>query len=346
MERLTTASDLLTEPDPGPTCWLIEDLIVASSIVAFVSRWKTTKSYALLDMAISIVTGRPLFGALKVPQPGPVLYVCEESGRHALHRRLSALCRGRAIEPAELDQLVLSANERVKLDNPRWQNEILEAIHGRDYSLIVFDPLARMKAPTRNESAQNEMAEAIEFLRLLRHTMGEEGGAVGFVHHLGHQGEHMRGSSDLESVWESRIAWRRDGHSSVVTLNAEHREAESGDPVSYRIAWNHDTRSMRFNLETDTLDQNVANYLRAHPGASANEVCDELGGKRRNVLAAVKRYREQGGSHPGEPPGNHPVEAPLGGGSHPRPFRGGGTTTEAPGSQPREPLDSEAEGER
>ena len=43
------------------------------------------------------------------------------------------------------------------------------------------------------------MAALIEFLRILR---DETSAAVAFVHHTGHQGEHMRGSSDLESAFQ------------------------------------------------------------------------------------------------------------------------------------------------
>lgn len=105
---LIDAADLLAEPDPGPTPWLVEDLIVDQALLAAVGQWKTTKSYGLLDVAISIVTGRPAFGQLEIPEPGPVVFVIEESGRAALWRRLDALTRGRAIPREELRGLHLS----------------------------------------------------------------------------------------------------------------------------------------------------------------------------------------------------------------------------------------------
>ena len=97
-EWLIDAADLLAQPDPGPTPWLVENLIVDAALVACVGRWKTTKSYGLLDLCIAIATGRRAFGALKTNQ-GAVVFVNEESGKAALWRRLDALCRGRAIDP-------------------------------------------------------------------------------------------------------------------------------------------------------------------------------------------------------------------------------------------------------
>jgi hypothetical protein len=218
------AAALLAEPDPGPTPWLVDQLIVDRALVAVVGRWKTTKWYGVLDLCIAVATGRPAFGTFAVPEPGPVVFVNEESGKAALWRRLDALCRGRAIDPEELrGRLFVAPNAGVKLDDEEWQDRIcgLYALRPR---LIVFDPLARMKAPTRDESAQKEMAGVVEFMRDLRERHET---TVLFVHHTGHQGEHMRGSSDLESAWETRLRWKRDGQASVVTVESEHREAEA-----------------------------------------------------------------------------------------------------------------------
>jgi RecA-family ATPase len=206
---LIDAADLLAEPDPGPTPWLVQDLIVDRAIIAAVGRWKTTKSYGLLDLCISIATGEPAFGVLEIPEPGPVIFINEESGRAALWRRLDALCRGRAINPERLrGRLHVAANPRIRLDNVEWQNQLLELGIRIAPKLIAFDPLARMKDPTREENEQSAMAVLLEFIRHLR---DEAASAVLFVHHTGHIGEHMRGSSDLETVWETRLRWKREG---------------------------------------------------------------------------------------------------------------------------------------
>ena len=78
----------------------------------------------------------------------------------------------------------------MKLDDDGWQARLVDPGTVFRPRLIVFDPLARMKAPGHDESAQNEMASFIEFLRTLR---DETGAGVLFVYHTGHQGDHMRG---------------------------------------------------------------------------------------------------------------------------------------------------------
>jgi hypothetical protein len=282
---LIDAADLLAEPDPGPTPWLVRDLIVDRALVAAVGRWKTTKTYGFLDVAISVVAGRPAFGALEVEQPGPVVYVIEESGRAALWRRLDALRRGRGIDIEELRGLHLATNERVRLDDLQWQNELRrfgEAVQPR---LFVFDPIARMKSPARDENAQKEMAVVIDFLRELRdHT----GAAVAIVHHVGHTGAQMRGSSDLESVWETRLTWEREAQAPTVKIRADHREAESSEPIEYRIGWDSETRSMRFDLVDkdhaglDLADRILA-YVAEHPRQKADEIAKGVDTRRSDV---------------------------------------------------------------
>jgi AAA domain len=325
---LIDAADLLERGDPGPTPWLVDGLIVDRSLIACVGRWKTTKSYGTLDICISVATGLPAFGRFEIPEPGPVVFVNEESGEAALRRRLDALCRGRAINPEDLRRrLLVSANRGVKLDDADWQSRIIEDGLRLRPRLFVFDPLARMKAPERNESAQNEIAVAIEFLRTLR---DETDAGVAFVHHTGHTGEHMRGSSDLESAWETRLHWKRNGQSPEVTIEAEHREAEAGPPFKYRISWDGRTRSMRFDAVDDPFVEFLRAYLDEHPEASANAAYKAGDGRsdrprKKAVLELVKTIRE-GGSHDGNSPGTTPSNQRQGSGSPERLFEAPGTT--------------------
>jgi hypothetical protein len=146
------------------------------------------------------------------------------------------------------------------------------------------------------------MASLIEFIRHLRE---QTGAAVGFVHHTGHEGVHMRGSSDLESMWESRLTWKRDGQASLVGLKSEHREAESGDEISYRIAWDGLTRSMRFELTGDQaaglppLRERVVDWLREHRDQKAEDVARGLEIRTSDVRSALRGLSEAGTTHEG-----------------------------------------------
>jgi hypothetical protein len=326
---LERASDLLAEPDPGPTPFLVEELIVDRALMAIQGLPKTWKTWVELELSCAIVTGRPAFGHFAIPEPGPVVLVLEESGRAALHRRLGALARGNAISIPDLAELHFAANRRVRLDDLEWQRRLLASVVEIRPRAVFLDPLARLKMAGRKENAQEEMAVLLDFMRLLR----DEGGCtVAFVHHTGHEGTHLRGSSDLESYWESKLSLKRDGDEAE--FSTEHREAEAGLTHRFRQAWDAETASVRLRLIDDErreeINAEIAAFLEKHPDASANEVFKTLGGNRGEVLEAVRRVR--GEVVPGDsvPPGTTPPGSLAGGtsagGSLPVGESPGGTT--------------------
>ena len=185
----------------------------------------------------------------------------------------------------------------MKLDDPQWQARLIVEAEARRARLIVLDPLVRMKGVGRDESAQKELDVVIEFLRELRQ---ETEAAVCFVHHTGHTGEHMRGTSDLESVWETRLRWKRDGQSPLVDIESEHREAEAGPVVRYRIGWDALTRSMRFDADVPpTLADRILAHLHEHGPGTTDEVRAGVNVRRQDVLRTLKQLAEAGATHRG-----------------------------------------------
>jgi hypothetical protein len=243
---LRCAADLLRNPDPGPTPWLVEGLVVESALCAIVGPPKVAKTWVLLELASAIASGRPAFDVCPVPTAGPVVVVVEESGEAALHRRLDMMRRGRSLEIEDFALVFYAANQGVRLDDRKWQEQLLATISDLQPRAVFFDPLARMKKAERNESAQHEMAPLFEFLRHLRDATSA---AVGWVHHQGHQGGHGRGTSDHESIWESRLGVSRGD--AAITILADHREAESGASLRVRPGFDSVSRSVRFTASGD-----------------------------------------------------------------------------------------------
>jgi hypothetical protein len=321
-----SAASLLAEPDPGPTPFLVDELIVEGAIAAIQGAPKVWKTWTLLDLAIAIATGEDALGRFTVPEPGPVLVVLEESGRAALHRRLDMLVRGRALDPKRLSDLFVAPNKRVRLNDDGWQQQLLDAAASRPWRLIAFDPLARIKGAAVDEDRQREIGPVLDFMRDLREVRGS---AVAYVHHTGHEGNRQRGSSDLEAYWESKLTLTMDKEGKR-TLQAEHREAEASPSYFVSSGYDAPTRTLRMRAFRDELEERVNEYMDAHPTASANEVYKEVGGNRQKIQALVREYREEGGS----PPQNHPeppaAGSPAEGGSLegllPRRGSPGGTT--------------------
>jgi AAA domain len=314
-----SAAKLLTEPDPGPTPFLVDELIVDGSIAAVVGSPKNGKTWTLLDLAIAVATGELALSRFTVENSGPVLLVLEESGREALHRRLDKLVRGRALDPERLATFYFAANKRVRLDDDGWRTRLRDAASAHPWRLIAFDPPARIKGLV-DENVQREIGPVLDFLRELREISCA---TVVYVHHTPHDGTRQRGSSDLEAYWESKLTLaKKDGKR---TLKAEHREAEDTGPYLLSFGFDSNTETLRFRAYKGELEQQVREYLDEHPSASANDVDDAIPGNRKRVLELVPEYRG-GGSDSLEPPGTTPAGSALVGGSSRGAYKAPGTT--------------------
>jgi hypothetical protein len=291
---LGSAASLLSQPDPGPTPFLVDRLIVEEAIAALVGSYKLGKTWLAIDTAISVASGRPLFGELEVAQ-GPAMVVLEESGERALHRRLGMLTRGRAIAAQELADLHYAANRRVRLDDPAWQGRLLGAAERVRPALIVLDPLVRLKGAA-DENSQAEMAPVLDFIRDLRDASGA---AVLFTHHTGHADRgRMRGTADLEGYWESKLILSAEEGSPVATLAAEHREAESGGTLEYRRVGDDATDSMRLTVVTDDAEdshlEELLSAVRFKPGRSTTDLSKAVGKRRSDTASRLKKLESAG----------------------------------------------------
>jgi hypothetical protein len=318
-----SAAELLAEPDPGETPFLVPNLIVEGSVAQLVGPPKKGKTYVLLDLAIAVATGGKALGRFAVPAAGPVLLVLEESGRAALHRRLDRLARGRAVAPGRLHHFHYAANRRVKLDDEEWRDRLRATCRQVDWRLIAFDPYARLKGSS-DEDSQKESGPVLDFLRELRDLSSS---TVIYVAHTGHEGTRQRGSSDFESYYESKLTIVEK--SGKRTLTADHREAEASGPFELSFRFDGATRTLRIDADEDDLARRVREYLEEHPDASANTVVDAVEGNRQRILELVKRLRE-GGSESEEPPGTTPSGQRRDGGSTEGLYEASGTTPTDP----------------
>jgi AAA domain/DnaB-like helicase N terminal domain len=294
---LADAGELLAQPDPGPMPFLIDRLLLEGAIAALVGAYKRGKTWLLLDMAISVASGRPLFGEFEATQ-GPVVLIVEESGERALHHRLAMLTRGRAVAGAELrEHLHYAANRRVRLDDPAWRGRLIATVERLEPKLLILDPLVRVKG-NADENSQAEMAPVLDFLRDLREAGG---GAVLFSHHTGHDNRgRMRGTSDLEGYWESKLVLNAEEGSALVDLRAQHREAEDSPQLRYRRVSDDLTDSLRLVLveeaadaEQDALEE-LLSAVRFKPGRSCNELAKAVGKRRQDTASRLKKLEEAG----------------------------------------------------
>ncbi len=127
----------------GPPAWLVEGLWPRDAYGVFAAEDKAGKTWAILDLAVSVAAGVPWLGHFPCPPSGRVLVFLGEGGERAMVRRLRAIAAHKGVDLGELAELGLV---RLCFRVPRLTSgEELAAIQrelaSRPAALVVVDPL-------------------------------------------------------------------------------------------------------------------------------------------------------------------------------------------------------------
>ena len=226
------ASDLET-----PVCqqsWLIERLWTHQAVGIIGGSPKSGKTWLALEMAVSVASGSPCFGAFPVFSPGPVLLYAAEDSAATLRSRVETLARLHKINFERLDVHIITVDS-LRLDRPDHQDRLESTLHVYKPALLVLDPLVRVHAIDENVAGQ--VAALLGYLRSLQR---KTGAAIAVVHHVrknasptGAAGNSLRGSGDLYAWLDSFLYLRM--HQGQRTLSAEHRSAPAFGPITLEL---------------------------------------------------------------------------------------------------------------
>jgi hypothetical protein len=86
----------------GEPRWLIQGLWPADAYGVLAAQEKAGKTWAALDLAVSVATGRPWLDHFACPSPGPVLLFLGEGGERATVRRIAAIATSKGVDPNQL----------------------------------------------------------------------------------------------------------------------------------------------------------------------------------------------------------------------------------------------------
>lgn len=181
---------------PAPK-WLVQDLLPQNALVMLGGATGTWKSFWSLDVAGCVASGRPFFG--RPVQQGAVVYVAAE-GASGIKQRWDAWKASHGLEREAVPLYVVPVP--VAIHDPLAVAALQVAIDlkvcaaGETPRLIVVDTAHRCRAPGRKENDENDVADFLTQVDVLRR---EYKATVQVVHHLGAAGERLRGST----AWES-----------------------------------------------------------------------------------------------------------------------------------------------
>jgi hypothetical protein len=128
----------------GEPRWLIQGLWPADAYGVLAAQEKAGKTWAALDLAVSVAAGRPWLDHFACPSPGPVLVFLGEGGERATVRRIEAIATAKGIDPDQLaDQLRLCFRvPRLAAPGAGGELAAIQAeLEAHPAALVVLDPL-------------------------------------------------------------------------------------------------------------------------------------------------------------------------------------------------------------
>ena len=136
--------DLLADTIPPPRP-IVEGLL-HEGMLLFGGKSKRGKSWLMLDLALAVATGNPVWQRFPTHESQPVLYLALEDGRGRIQRRL------RAIQPGITTTGKLQLLYDFPLLNEGGIERLRHYIETWHYRLVVLDVLARVEPAARGNS--------------------------------------------------------------------------------------------------------------------------------------------------------------------------------------------------
>lgn len=170
-----------------PVNWLAQRVWPGDAYGVVAAEKKAGKSWAALDIAVSVASGSPWLGRYAIERKGPVLAFLGEGGERKMQRRLDAVCESRGCQSGDLP--IRLCFRVPHLTGTVHLAEVQEELEANPPVLAIVDPLY-LAARGAQSSQLNEMGAALENIQVLCQRAGS---ALVIVHHW-NQGGKGKGS--------------------------------------------------------------------------------------------------------------------------------------------------------
>lgn len=230
--RIILRNEAMQDSRP-PMTWLVEGFLPDKSTVGLHAPFNQFKSFAATDVALSVASGRPALGYLRVHRQGPVIYMLGEGAAGFETQRRPAWRVGRGIEPDErLPIYTVEGVPQVRSDDD--VAEYMAAVRGLGIApaLVVIDTMSRAMAGLN----ENDAGDAGRYLNVADGMVREFGCAVLTVMHEGKdEGRGVRGSSAFAAGFD--VVWKMEADTAALTARmtpVKLKDDASPEPIHLR----------------------------------------------------------------------------------------------------------------
>lgn len=230
--HLQDAVDWLSSIDEqGDLEWILQGMVPKGGVCLLSGQQKRSmKTYFSIQLAISVITGMKLGGAVDVIKPGKVMVFAEEGSRFGYRDRIDAALYAHGFGRGVLQgKMSIAFRQMIKLDKTTCRESILRAADEFQPDIIIFDSLYRMVEG--DENSQEDVNKVLDTLMRL----GREDFASIVICHLDKTrgasekqdiDDQVRGSGVITNGYDAHIALRRYKSSQkFIDLHVRPREA-------------------------------------------------------------------------------------------------------------------------
>lgn len=276
---IITAAELVHQVETAPPVgWLVRSLFPADAHGVLAAEQKAGKTWANLDLVVSVASGTPWLDHLPVETQGPVLVFLGEGGMRKMKRRLDAICDARGLRLADLP--IRFCFRVPHLTAVAHLAALSEEVEEHRPALVVIDPLY-LAARGAKASQLNEMGEHLENVQRVAQS---HGAALIIIHHWNKTGEgkgakRMTGTGGAEwgrvlismSIRTKSTDKTTRATTAILDLEFEGDEIPETEIRFRRTIWSDDPDDLAapMHYEVDPVDRDEDDPVdSAHPGLS------------------------------------------------------------------------------
>ena len=206
-----------------PAVPVVEDLLYEGMLL-FGGKSKRGKSWLMLDLAVSVATGNPVWRHFPVPKPQPVLYISLEDGRRRIKGRLENI-------PPEVRQRgYLQFLYNFPMLDQGGMEKLQGYIRNGRYRLIIIDVLARIE-PQGKRSSEKTYLEIYDMFAPLQNLHREHPTCLAMVTHLRKADaedifDTLHGSVGYQGIQDALWVMERPPQNKVAVIHTRPNEGE------------------------------------------------------------------------------------------------------------------------
>lgn len=176
--RLMATKDIFAELGPYP--WLIQGIHLAPGRITLLNGYADVgKTVIAMSIALTVATGRPLWGVFRPARTGKVLHLNGEIGSYIARERYQRMARGMGVDvPALIESgaLTLANYPAIRLDDKDFEDKLALVCEG--YQFVVVDSLRAFSGSLDEKSKEIGVA-----LFMLAQVSERTGATIMVLHH-------------------------------------------------------------------------------------------------------------------------------------------------------------------